>query len=50
LSEARENLERRLLSEALKETHYNLSATARCLSISRPAVYRLIHKYELDQA
>jgi DNA-binding NtrC family response regulator len=50
LSEAREKLEKRMLSEALKETHYNLSATARCLSISRPTVYRLIHKYELDQA
>jgi two-component system, NtrC family, response regulator HydG len=50
LSEAREKLEKRMLSEALKETHYNISETARRLGISRPTVYRLIRKYRLEQA
>jgi transcriptional regulator of acetoin/glycerol metabolism len=50
LSEAREKLEKRMLSQALKETHYNISETARRLGICRPTVYRLIRKYRLEQA
>ncbi len=50
LSVARGKLEKRMLSEALKETHYNISETARRLGISRPTVYRLIRKYRLEQA
>jgi transcriptional regulator of acetoin/glycerol metabolism len=49
LSDARESLEKRLLSKVLKETGYNISETARRLGITRPTVYRLIKKYGLEQ-
>jgi two-component system NtrC family response regulator len=47
LKEAKEEMERELLSNALKENNGNISKTARALGISRPTLYDLMNRYGL---
>jgi two-component system NtrC family response regulator len=47
LKEAREALEREILSNALRENNGNISKTARALGISRPTLYDLMSRYGL---
>jgi DNA-binding NtrC family response regulator len=42
MSEAKENLEREMLKNALREYGGNISKTARALGISRPTLYDLM--------
>lgn len=47
LKEAKETLERELLSNALRENEGNISKTAKALGISRPTLYDLMSRYGL---
>jgi len=48
LREAREELEREIIARKLKENSGNISKTAKVLGISRPTLYELMTRYELD--
>jgi two-component system NtrC family response regulator len=48
LREAREELEREIISKKLQENGGNVSKTAKDLGISRPTLYELISRYGLD--
>jgi two-component system, NtrC family, response regulator len=48
LREAREDLERDIISRKLRENSGNISKTARALGISRPTLYELMTRYSLD--
>jgi two-component system NtrC family response regulator len=50
LREAREVLEREIISRKLQETNGNISKTARSLGISRPTLYELMARYGLGEA
>jgi two-component system, NtrC family, response regulator len=47
LREAREELEREIISKKLVETNGNISKAARALGISRPTLYELMSRYGL---
>ncbi len=47
LKEARQELEREIISKALRENGGNISRTARTLGISRPTLYELMSRYQL---
>jgi two-component system NtrC family response regulator len=47
LREAREELEREIVSRTLRETRGNISKAARALGISRPTIYELMARYGL---
>ena len=47
LKEAREALERELLSNSLRDNNGNISKTAKALGISRPTLYDLMARYGL---
>jgi two-component system NtrC family response regulator len=48
LREAREELEREIISKKLQENAGNVSRTARALGVSRPTLYELMTRYGLD--
>jgi two-component system NtrC family response regulator len=48
LKEARNQVERELLLEALARTQGNISQAARELGVSRPALHDLLHKHGID--
>jgi len=48
LAEARSELERSMVSDALLQAAGNVSRAARSIGVSRPTMYDLIRKYELD--
>ena len=48
LKEARNQLERELLLEALTRTRGNISQAAKDLAISRPALHDLLDKHAVD--
>jgi two-component system NtrC family response regulator len=50
LSEARDELERAMVTRALRSSVGNISRAARSIGVSRPTMYDLIRKYELDVA
>ncbi len=47
LKEAKEDLERKILANALQENNGNISKTAKALGISRPTLYDLMSRYGL---
>ena len=47
LKEAKEALEKEILSNALRENDGNISKTAKALGISRPTLYDLMSRYGL---
>ena len=47
LQEARCDLERRIVREALEQTGHNVQAAARQLGVSRMTLYRLLERYEI---
>lgn len=48
LGEAKSDLERRMVTDALKQAAGNVSRAARSIGVSRPTMYDLIHKYGLN--
>jgi two-component system NtrC family response regulator len=48
LKQVREQAERAAVSQALSHSEHNLAQTARLLGISRPTLYNLLAKYEID--
>ena len=50
LREARENAERKVIQQALDINNYNMTRTADALGVSRPSLYNLMKKLELDSA
>ena len=48
LKQARDTAELKAITQALAHEDYNLSRTARLLGISRPTLYSLLQKYEID--
>ena len=50
VKEARENLERTLVKQALATNGQNLSRAATDLGISRPTLYDLVKKHGLNQS
>lgn len=48
LKEAREETERRTLLRALAETRHNISDTADLLGVSRPTIYKLLEKFNIE--
>jgi DNA-binding NtrC family response regulator len=48
LQEARCDLERRIVREALEQTGHNVQAAARQLGVSRMTLYRLLERYDID--
>jgi two-component system, NtrC family, response regulator len=47
LKEAKEGLEREIVSNSLRENNGNVSKTARALGISRPTLYDVMRRYKL---
>jgi DNA-binding NtrC family response regulator len=47
LKEARLDLERRMVREALEQTGHNVQAAARRLGVSRMTMYRLLERYDI---
>ncbi len=47
LKQAREELEREIIAEAMRQNGGNISKTAKALGISRPTLYELIARYQL---
>ena len=50
LSEARHELERSMVVDALTRSSGNISRAARTIGVSRPTFYDLVHKYGVDLA
>jgi len=50
LSEARHELERNMVVDALTRSSGNISGAARAIGVSRPTFYDLVHKYGVDLA
>ena len=48
LQDAREQVERELLMQALREHEFNVSACARHMQVSRVTVYRLCRKHQVE--
>ena len=48
LAEARSRLERSMVTDALLQAAGNVSMAARAIGVSRPTMYDLIRKHELD--
>jgi two-component system NtrC family response regulator len=48
LRQARQELEREIIIAKLRETNGNISKAAKALGISRPTLYELMSRYELD--